>query len=838
MKRSHSVFRVLSHTVLRLFVSVLFIVVSRTAIAAEKHAILIKHCGKCHTGDEPEAEFHLDILGDGVTTENQERWQASLEFVALGDMPPSEDSKVTDSERAEIAKYIRQVLLQHARPLDAPNRTPTRRLNNREFANSISDVLGIEDPGTHFPLGNLLGDTLHEGFDTNGDALGISQYHLEQYIESVRNVIDATILTSEKPRSEYYKVDVDSLRMTSLNQRTTRREVATRNADSLDFRDPRLRMYFDNFKTVPASGYYKIKIRATGIDRGYYDSDETGIYDGDPIALTVHFGDRQRRYELPDNDIKEIVLTEWLAKGTRIEVAFSTDGLRKRGNGNFKFQQSIAHDHIQKHDPPLYQKVLSEIDRKAKNRRDNPGHWSHWVDYWRGPRPRVFGADIQGPVYETWPPKRQTALVGESPSVENVRAILNPIAQRAWRREVREGELDPFVRLVQSRQEELGDLEAIKEGIVAIFSSPSFLMINPEDCSPAERFATKLTYFFASTVPDRRVRSAVAQSKVDDDAIRTLVHWYFTSGNAAEFLDEFPQAWLQLDRINFMAPDPDHFPHYHRKSVSDDMIAEAKQFFRHAIDSNLPVPEMLTADYSFINADLAQVYGIANVPEDSKLRKHVFSDGRRGGLLGMGAFLTLTADSLGTSPIHRAVYVLENFMGIKPSPPPGDVEIQEPDVRQAKTIKEILTAHIAEETCASCHRSIDPYGYAFENFDPMGGWRDQYVAMVVPELTEAKVKGDKKKRAKPESLPIDASAQFRNGKNYQDIVGFRELMKSRANQEQFVRCFIKKLLIYANGVEPDDAAQVEKLVAESAEHEFRIVDTIAAVVASPLFCEP
>ncbi|MCM2369722.1 DUF1588 domain-containing protein [Aporhodopirellula aestuarii] len=830
-----------SNRIAKAFVALsLVLFVSYSTVSATDHAILQQHCGKCHTGEEPEGGFHLELLGDGVTAESQEYWQASMDYVSLGDMPPSEESNVTDADRLQIAEYIREMILKQSRTPNDRFRYPTRRLNNREFANSISDALGIEDPGTHFPLGNLLGDTLHDGFDTNGDALGISEYHLEQYVESVRKVVDATVLSGEQSPPQHYDVPARLLRMSSLGQRTTRQESAIRNEDSLEFRDMRVRMYFDNFREVPVTGYYRIKIRATGIDRGYYDSAETGVYDGDPISLAIHFGDRKRTYELPDNEVMEIELTEWLAKGTRVELSYPTDGLRNRGNGNFKFQQSIAHDHIKEHDPDLYAKVVASIKPKRGGGRVlSVSHWSHWVDYWRGPRPRVYGAEIDGPIYQTWPPKRQFSLVGESPISGDAEAILTPIAERAWRRKVREGELDPIVRLVHDLQPDIGDLEAMKEGIVAIFVSPSFLLINPEDGSPAERFATKLAYFFESTLPSERVHSSIAAGKADDfDALCDSVARYFTSGHADEFLIEFPHAWLQLDRINFMAPDPDRYPHYHRKDVSADMIAEAKHFFRHAVETNMSVPEMLTANYSFINADLAKVYGVDDVPEDSKLRKYEFADHRRGGLLGMAAFLTLTADTMGTSPIHRAVYVMENFMGIHPAPPPGDVEIQEPDVRQAKTIKEILKAHVAQETCASCHRSIDPYGYAFENFDPVGAWRDQYVQSVTEPEREAKVTNKSRKTAPPIQLPIDASATFRNGKAYDDIVGFRKLMQSKANQEQFVRCFIKKLLIYANGTEPQNAAEVEKILLKSAEHDYRIVETIAAVLDSPLFREP
>lgn len=357
-------------------------------------------------------------------------------------------------------------------------------------------------------------------------------------------------------------------------------------------------------------------------------------------------------------------------------------------------------------------------------------------------------------------------------------------------------------------------------------------MINPEKGEPTDRFATKLSYLLKSTTPDARIRSLVRSGKLQSfEAVRSELQRHLENGEAGEFLREFPQAWLQLDRINFMAPDPDRFPLYDRKRLSDDMVNEVFHFFRHAVDRNVPVPEF-TADYSFVNADLAKVYKLDDVPRDSRFRKYRFTDGRRGGLAGMGALLTLTADSLSTSPIHRAVYVMENYLGIHPEPPPGDVEIAEPDVRQAKTIKEILNAHRADARCASCHQGIDPYGYAFENFDPVGAWREDYTAHL-----EAVAKGRGRTAMAKKPIPIDASATFRNGTEYEDIRGFRRLMQTDANRDRFVRCFITKLLTYANGTEPNDYSAVEEIQATSAEHDYRIIDTIAAVIHSPLFRE-
>ena len=813
-------------------------------------ALLETHCADCHGGADPEGDFALSALASHPHEASIGLWVTALEHLKAGDMPPPEDSQLSPADRRRLTRF----LTENVRNYDEQARSfrvAPRRLNNRELVNSVSDVLLIEDPGTHQPTGNLLGDTLQDGFDTNGDALGLSQFHLEQYIDAFRSIVDATILTGEQPVARFYDVSASDLRMTSLSQR--RRERGNVEREYRDILDPRLHIYFSNFETAPATGRYRITIRAAGIDREVYDPDATGVYHDDPIRMSVHLGARVRTFDLPDNEVMEIELDEWIAAGTRLELSYPTDGLRMQGNGNFKFQYRIAHDYIKENDPDRYARVVEEQLPKAPGRTArNPSHWSHWVGEWEGPRPRVFSAAVEGPFYDSWPPRRQMALLGADPQIGNAAEILRPIAERAWRRTVHKDELGAIVRLVESRAEQLGEVGALREGIVAILVSPSFLLINPGEGEAADRFSTKLSYFLRSTSPDESLRESARSGRMATfEAVRDEVQRRFDQSSADEFLLEFPQAWLQLDRINFMAPDPDRFPLYDRKRLSDDMIGEVRHFFRHAIENNVPVPELISADYTFLNADLARVYGVDDVPQDSQLRRYTFTDGRRGGLLGMGAFLTLTADSLSTSPIHRAVYVMENFMGIHPAPPPDDVRIEEPDVRQARTIKEILDAHRAEAICASCHRSIDPYGFAFENFDAVGAWRDNYTEHIAPNPSrDARLEIEQQDRQrvaqglpllpKPwenQPIPVDAAARFRNGAEYDDIVQFREHLLTETNRDRFVRCFITKLLTYANGVEPENYSEVESILSRSAENDYRIVDTIAAVVDSPLFRE-
>ena len=795
-------------------------------------ALLKDHCAKCHGRDNPKGDFDLVELGDLPNQDNVHLWETSLDYVKAGEMPPAKKSRLSDPDRKRLVEYLETRMRKYNSTSGKSHRVKPRRLNNREFENSIRDVLMIEDVGTHQPTDNLIGDTLHNGFDTHGDTLGFSKFHLEQYIESVRKIVDATVLSSEKPESQRYRIKSTDMVAAHTSQNITRPERFGKKA-GFDFLDPRKLTYFQNFKTVPDTGWYRIKIRCTGLDRGRYDSAETGIYDNDPIRMKVILGNREQVFELPDNEVMEIDLKEWVAGGSRLRLHYPTDGLKQRGNGNFKFQNAITGYYLKEHDPETYKKVVDAIKPTRSGRVRKPEDWHNWPDYWMGPRPRVYSAEIEGPFFDSWPPKRQVALIGENPKASNALEILKPIAERAWRRNVDDGELGQIVQLVQSKSDQLGDVEALKEGIVAILSSPPFLLLNLENVSPEDRFASKLSYFLQSSIPGDELRQAVTDGKLDSfEGVRAEVQRSFAKSNAEPFLHAFPYAWLELNDINFMAPDPDHFHHYHRKDVSDDMIDEALLFFRHAVDENIPLPEFISADYSFINADLAKVYGVDNVPQDSKLRKHTFKDGRRGGLLGMGAFLTVTADSLGTSPIHRAIYVMENFLGIHPSLPPADVKIEEPDVRSAKTIREVLEAHRSDKTCAACHQAIDPFGYAFENFDPMGAWRNKYV-----KLTSENAKKNKRQTEEAVGIRIDASASFLSGAEYEDITGFRKLMQTKANRDRFVRCFVTKLLTYANGEEPEDYTEIEKIVDVSAANNYRIVDTIAAVIDSPLFRE-
>ncbi|MDB4512290.1 DUF1587 domain-containing protein, partial [Arenicella sp.] len=540
-----------------------------SALTADE-VLMENHCAECHNEEKTKGKFKLTDLGNGPTQENFERWVDALDLVTAEEMPPEDDSKLTTPERKKLAAWLDEKVRNYENTSRLIDRAPPRRLNNREFANSVRDVLLIEDIGTHQATDNLLGDTLHHGFDTHGESLGFSRFHLEQFIEAARRIVDATILSGEKPESCRYEIPAERIFRHQLSQNTTR-PIQTGKDGAFEFLDPRLGAYFPDFATAPETGRYKIKIRCTGKDRHVYDKKYTGFYDEDPIQLSVHLGDRVHTFDMSDDEVMEIELNEWIAAGTSLVLRNPTDAFLMRGNGNFKFQYAIAPDHLKENDPERYAELVREIKKSPKkNNRRNIDTWHNWTDYWEGARPQVFSVEIEGPFYKTWPPERQVALIGANPKAENAVEILEPIAERAWRRPVREGELDEIVALVKARAKSMSNVDALKEGIVAILVSPPFLLLNTEDTKVADRFASKLSYFLTSTLPGDELRKSARTGNLDSfEAVMGELQKQFKESGTEEFLREFPYAWMELNDINFMSPDPDHYRFYHRKRLSE-----------------------------------------------------------------------------------------------------------------------------------------------------------------------------------------------------------------------------------------------------------------------------
>ena len=248
--------------------------------------------------------------------------------------------------------------------------------------------------------------------------------------------------------------------------------------------------------------------------------------------------------------------------------------------------------------------------------------------------------------------------------------------------------------------------------------------------------------------------------------------------------------------------------------MEPQIIAQTDAYFGDLLKDNGPIRLLIDSDYTFLNESIATVFYGRNDVKGQSLRKVATNDRRRGGILTQPSVMTATANGVDTSPVVRGVWLLENVLGLPPSPPPPDVEPLSPDLRKAKTIREQLAVHREQQACNRCHRKIDPLGFAFENFDPIGRWRDRY----------PKGGGD-----------IDPSATMTSGEEVADIVAFKKMLLGR--EKDVVRCLAEKMLTYASGrvLEPTDRGEVDRIVDQLNGQGRRLRDLVKLVVQSDVF---
>jgi hypothetical protein len=286
---------------------------------------------------------------------------------------------------------------------------------------------------------------------------------------------------------------------------------------------------------------------------------------------------------------------------------------------------------------------------------------------------------------------------------------------------------------------------------------------------------------------------------------------------AQAFVDHFTETWLRLDKLGSMPPDAKAFKAYYNDRLEQAMRQETRLFFKHLLDTNGSILDLLDSDYTFVNGPLARLYGIKGVDGGAFQRVALTADDRRGGLLGQASVLTLTSNGIETSPVVRGVWVLENILGTPTAPPPPDVEPIEPDTRGATTIREQLEKHRTVAACAHCHRKIDPLGFALEFYNPIGEYR-------------AKYSGNGRNQR-----PIDGSGELPSGVSFSDLAGLKKVLLTR--KADFTRMLTAKLMAYATGrsVTLQDQVEIERIAEELSGKGYGLRDLVIAVATSAAF---
>jgi hypothetical protein len=825
--------------------------VHATSLDSSVPKFVTRYCMDCHDAATEKGDRNFEsFLKTPVAIDQHQTLEEILEQLNLGEMPPKKKSveQPSDAERrkmvAEITRYL-TTIESSAKPAS----TVMRRLTRYEYNYTIRDLLGVDtaaaDKTRLFPA-----DTRTHGFANLGSAQALSDHQLRLYLEAAREYLDLTLVFGrEKPEVRKWVFRPLDLNGEKKNSGSVRYRVWAKDGSHLDIAHGQP---VDNGPTypkqfvrqgVPVDGRYRVRVKATAIGRQHpYDP---AIFPNDltvPLQLGLwhvpdesFLGKRAAEgrilvgvYDLPDNTPREIEATVWMPTGSTPFVHW----INGPGASKAPLRRLTERYH-----PEALRKSQTKVDRLREQGvavpKDALVQRVYISDVYQGPRVRVFEISLEGPLPEQWPPAGHRNVVGKEtdPQSLNVARVLTAFASKAFRRPVPQREVVHHIEFVRQQMAAgVRKAEAIKQGLTAILTSPRFLFLDEGDPSKSgslddHQLASRLSYALWSSMPDDRLLQLAAADRLSDTKnLAAEIDRLIDDQRSSAFVHHFTDAWLHLYKIGSMPPGAKQFPAYFRGRLEPAMRTETRLFVADALKHNRPLKHLLNSSTTFVNGSLARHYGLTNVVGD-EFRKVSFSaDRRRAGLLGHASVLTATANGVETSPVVRGVWVLENILGTPPSPPPPDVPPIEPDTRGATTIRDQLAKHRNVAACADCHAKIDPWGFALEFYDPIGGFRTHY-PHVGPSGRVAKLEGKR----------IDGSGELPGGEFIHNDGGLRtELLKRK---DQFARNLVKKFLTHATGRELTfrDNAEVEQITDKIARSGYGFRDLVRMSLQSQIF---
>ena len=804
-------------------------ILSLSVHAELPRTFLKNYCFKCHGPEKQEAHRRFDQLPPAITKlEELESWQEILDQLNLGDMPPEKEKQPAKTEVLAVIKNITESIAEaHPRLAGKGQHTALRRMNSWEYRHTIGDLLGLNISAWN-PTENFPPEVKVDGFDNIGAGLVTSGLLLNHYLSAAAQAIERATHFGPQPeiktyaqKSPFYFKGKEARELPKLFQVDRFRFIPE--TPYTDLYGRHYRGGHIGFRPllnqgVAQSGLYRVRVRAAAIDRRHpYGKTIDDFRNGDPLILELTAVDRQGSVTSTGNVSRKRSLAmvelinekpqwfEWdiyMEKGYEPEVRF-----RNGTTATKRLVRLLA----------TAKDVAPEIKPFSEMKPGNERSYGVLKAY-RGPKLRIWEIQIRGPFVKEWPPRGHDLMYGSLKpndlNREKIRERLRIFAAKAFRRPLRQGELSPIESMVNRKLDEgLEPLQALQLGFQTILCSTSFLYLDENSGQLNDyALASRLSYFLWSTAPDSELLTLAEQNKLSKSVVlRGQVKRMLRNSKSNRFANNFIRVWLNFDNIGEMPPSKD-FKVYYRDNLEVAMRNETQTFFRHVLDHNLSTREFLNADYSFLNRELALHYGIEGI-EGNHLRRVSLKGTPRGGLLGHGSFLTASANGVDTSPVVRGIYMLEKLLGYTPPPPPDDVPDIEPDIRGAKTIREQLAKHREIATCAECHRKIDPFGFALENFDAIGRWRNEY----------------------GKNMPIDASGELPSGDAFSTVPEFGKHIIKR--EGQFTRSLTEKLLSYATGRElvPSDRPAIDAILREMRQDNKGLRDLIEAVVLSEVF---
>lgn len=844
---------------------------SALSVSAENDRVesfLSEHCFECHDDSLSKGDFRIDLLAtDGISHGRTEAWARILHRLEAGDMPPPKRDRPAPDELSAVLDWIKQELAAEVAARRGAGGSLTRRLNRLEYENTIHDLLGID-----LPLKNLLPeDDYRDGFNTSAEALRISPVHIQRYLEAADLALQAAVMRGPRPEPEVHRLQYSRKHETRFfGQKSKGRMFVLEDGELRFFCEPGIDKpaYLDQFSRITnrRPGRYRIRVAARTIDP-----------QGEEITFDIRTANKKQRlgietlawFDAPGDNYSVFEVEARFAAGDTIIIApYRLNDMRRR-RGLSQYAPG---------DDPI-------IRNRVNQPKDLPPP--------KGLALGIGRVEVEGPLTDKWPPaghqrlfadvpmvefrklpgdlktpgsleifRKSRSLTPHSPRpVEDARRLLTEFLPRAFRRPVDEADIEDYLTVAVAHLDAGECFEsAMMATYRAVLCSPGFLFLSGTS-GPLDdhALASRLAYFLRRSSPDESLLKLADEGKLREPGIlATEMERLLASRGAKAFVNDFVDQWLHLREIYATQPDKHLFPEFYvqegGRNFKEDallipsMLGETRLFFSDLLDTDGSVLQFIDSDFTWLNHRLAEFYGLPEV-RGSKLERVLLPAGSvRGGVLTQASVLKVTANGTRTSPVVRGVWILENILGRKPLPPPPDAGSIDPDTRGTATIREQLAKHQTSKACASCHRQIDPPGFALEAFDPAGQWRGTYRTL---EGVEAVTKRRPQPPAAPgEELrgrdilglltwlpaqPVDAGGMLLNGATFDGPSQYKKLLLEEP--KIIARNLAAKLLTFATGRHPEagDILELDRIVAEVEKKDFGLRSLIHEVVQSQLF---
>ena len=798
---------------------ILFICIPFTIFANDSsfEKFLTTHCVSCHGPKKEKGDLRIDTLSrDFKAGMDSHLWAEVNERINAGEMPPEEQPRPSEKEISEFIAQLDQKLSEgKAARMAARPPVAHYRLSRKEYQNTVYDLLGVRYDPTK--PGELNEDTLWHGYERIGSQLSLSPSHVDRYYQAAEIVLDRAFPQTEGQARKIKKTAADLRYAGGEKQKEAlKRFGIKRPLRYLHFPGRVQQALSSNWfgKTGPEhSGLYKLRLQASGIRPP----------GGQPAHLSIGMKTSEENVEgilefditAPEDSPQVYEAEVFLEMPTQLHFAVvATDVIDRRQGAAFRNALSARDSYIFTHSSETFL-----LNPNAPQMFDDKGNGIFstvildWIE-WEGP--------IVTPQEKAL---RKGIFPENNATVEQVSDRLQYFAERAWRRKVDPQELSGYLKSFQMDVEAGDKIEdAFRTAILRVLTSRNFIYLVEGEPKPREmlnehELASRLSYFLWSSIPDNTLFSRANEGKLNGLELDKQVDRMLSDGRIERFVDDFSRQWLQLHRVGMFPPDKKLYPKYD-DWLETSMAHEPVEFFRELLRNNLPIESLLDSEWTMANARLCDFYGLPEPTKQGFQRVSLKPEHNRGGLLTMGGVLGLTSDGTRHRPVHRGVWLSETIFNKTPPPPPANVDPIEPVPPQGEkiTIRQRMEAHTRDPNCAACHKSIDPLGLAFDQYDAIGQWRThEHIPTGVGK-----------------NPPVDASGTLTDGREFNGSVEFKKLLLD--DRDRFARAFIEHLCTYAlrRVLTVDDKEDVSNILSEAKKKNYQIKDIVRAVAVSDL----